>query len=131
MFPTIEMLMSKKIHSIDAHLTVREAAEAMTRNAIGSLLVSQEGVYIGIITEVDIIRKVVAKGEDPNHVSIKTVMSFPLITIDAGRPVVEANDLMEQKRVRHLGVTKNGKIIGMVSIRDFLRPLDMEQVIGF
>lgn len=127
MLPTIEKLMSTKIYSIGSEKNVRSAAEEMARNQIGSLLVTQEGNYTGIITEVDIIRKVVAKGIDPAATTIRTVMTSPLITIEADRSVLDANDLMEQKKIRHIGVTRNGKIIGMVSIRDFLHPLSVEQ----
>ncbi|MCG3113562.1 MAG: CBS domain-containing protein [Candidatus Manganitrophus sp. SB1] len=119
--------MSTKIHSIGSEKNVRSAAEEMARNQIGSLLVTQEGNYTGIITEVDIIRKVVAKGIDPAATTVRTVMTSPLITIEADRSVLDANDLMEQKKIRHIGVTRNGKIIGMVSIRDFLHPLSVEQ----
>ncbi len=127
MLPTIEKLMSTKIYSIGSEKNVRSAAEEMARNQIGSLLVTQEGNYTGIITEVDIIRKVVAKGIDPAATTVRTVMTSPLITIEADRSVLDANDLMEQKKIRHIGVTRNGKIIGMVSIRDFLHPLSVEQ----
>lgn len=127
MLPTIEKLMTTKIYSIGSEMNVRHAAEEMARNQIGSLLVTQEGNYIGIITEVDIIRKVVAKGIDPAATAVKTVMTSPLITIEADRSVLDANDLMEQKKIRHIGVTRNGKIIGMVSIRDFLHPLDVKE----
>ncbi|MDC4204130.1 MAG: CBS domain-containing protein [Candidatus Manganitrophus sp.] len=119
--------MSTKIYSIGSEKNVRSAAEEMARNQIGSLLVTQEGNYTGIITEVDIIRKVVAKGIDPAATTVRTVMTSPLITIEADRSVLDANDLMEQKKIRHIGVTRNGKIIGMVSIRDFLHPLSVEQ----
>ncbi len=127
MLPTIEKLMSTKIYSIGSEKNIRDAAEEMARNQIGSLLVTQEGNYTGIITEVDIIRKVVAKGIDPIATSVKTVMTSPLITIEADRSVLDANDLMEQKKIRHIGVTRNGKIIGIVSIRDFLHPLDVKE----
>jgi CBS domain-containing protein len=70
---------------------------------------------------------VVAKGIDPAATTVRTVMTSPLITIEADRSVLDANDLMEQKKIRHIGVTRNGKIIGMVSIRDFLHPLDVKE----
>ncbi|MBI3802846.1 MAG: CBS domain-containing protein [Nitrospirae bacterium] len=127
MLPTIEKLVSGKIHSIESEQSVRNAAEAMAANRIGSLLVAEDGTYIGIITEVDIIRKVVAKGLDPATMAVQKVMTSPLITIDADRSVLDANDIMERKKIRHLVVTRRGKVIGMVSVRDFLHPLDFEE----
>lgn len=127
MVPVIEKLMSKKIYSIAAEKSVLEGAKEMARKKIGSLLVTGEGKYIGIITEVDIIRGVVAQEIDPATVSVETVMTSPLITVEADLPVVDANDVMERMKVRHLGVTRDGKIIGVVSVRDFLHPLELEQ----
>lgn len=131
MLPTVGNLISGKIYSIGSEKNVREAAEEMTRKKIGSLLILHEGAYIGIVTEVDIIRKVVANGIDPAAISVNRVMTSPLITIEADRPVVDANDLMEQRKIRHLAVTRNGAIVGLVSVRDFLRPLYVEQPNGF
>jgi signal-transduction protein with cAMP-binding, CBS, and nucleotidyltransferase domain len=131
MFPTVEDLTSKKIYSIQPRKSVLEAAEEMALKEIGSLLVKYDESYIGIITEVDIIRKVVAKRRDPATLFVETVMTSPLITIEADRSVVEANDVMEQQKIRHLGVTKNGVVIGLVSVRDFLHPLNLKQAGGF
>lgn len=127
MIPSVEKLMSKGVCSIASERSVKEAAEKMTENKIGSLLVIRKGGYVGIITEVDIVRKVVAKGIDPSTLSVGKAMASPLITIEADQSVVDANDLMEQENVRHIGVTKKGKIIGVVSVRDFFHPLWMEQ----
>lgn len=127
MVPVVEELMSKKIYSIVAEKSVLEGAKEMARRKIGSLLVTRQGKYIGIITEVDILRKVVAKEIDPATVPVETVMTSPLITVEADLPIVDANDMMESKKVRHLGVTRDGKVVGIVSVRDFLHPLEMEQ----
>ncbi len=127
MIPTVERLMSKKIFSIPSERGVREAAEQMAGHAIGSLLVSRDGGFVGILTEVDIVRKVVAEGLDPNLIPVAQVMTSPLITIEADRSVIGANDLMERKKIRHLAVTQRGEIIGVISVRDFLHPLYLEQ----
>lgn len=131
MLPVAGNLISGKIYSIQSQRNIREAAEEMARREIGSLLVSEKGSYIGIITEVDMIRKVVAKGLDPAATSVEKVMTTPLITIEENRSVVDANDLMEKHKIRHLGVTRKGMIVGLVSVRDFLHPLPMEQASGF
>src|SRR5581483_1606028 len=110
MIPAVEKLMTRQICSIASERSVKEAAEEMAESDIGSLLVHEEREYIGIITEGDIVRKVVAKGMDPSTLSVVKAMTSPLATIEADRSIVDANDLMEQKKVRHLGVTKKGKI---------------------
>lgn len=123
MIPLVEEITSRKIYSISDEESVREGAKVMAEREIGLLLVTREGRYIGAITEVDIVRKVAAKGIDPAAVRVGAVMSSPLITIEADLSVVDAHDLMEMKKVRHLGVTRDGEMIGVVSVRDFLHPL--------
>lgn len=126
MIPEIGSLMSKEIFSIDGDRNVQEAAQDMLRLGIGSLLVKQEGEYVGIITELDIVRKVVAEGHIPAIVQVKAVMATPLISIEAQQSVIEANGLMEEKKLRHLVVRHYGDIVGVVSVRDFLHPIYVE-----
>lgn len=127
MIPEIGSLISEEIFSIDGKRNVQEAAEEMSRLGIGSLLVKQDEEYVGMITEVDIVRKVVAKRHAPVIVRVDEVMAAPLISIEAHQSVVEANGLMEEKRLRHLVVRRYGEIIGVVSVRDFLHPLYIEE----
>ncbi len=126
MIPLVEELMTEKIVSISPESTVSEGAVVMAQNKIGSLLVERDGEYIGIITEVDIVRKVIAKGIDPLSASVESVMSYPLVTIEESQSLLDANDLMEEKRVRHLCTTRKGKIVGVISVRDLIHPLYME-----
>lgn len=127
MIPKIEDLMSEGIYSIDSKKSVQEGAEKMAHHKTGSLLVTHEEEYIGIVTEVDITRKVVAKKRRPADVMIEEVMAAPLITVDAGQSIVEANDLMESRQLRHLPVRRDGKIVGIVSVRDLLHPIYLDE----
>jgi len=131
MTPLVERFMTTKINTIDAEQNIAEAAKEMANHRIGSLLVTREGAYVGIVAEADIVRKVIAKKLDPSGILVWQVMQFPLITIEADRSVMEANDLMEEKGVRHLAVTRGEEVIGVFSVRDLLRPLYMEEMAGF
>lgn len=131
MIPLVERFTTMKINAIDADENISEAAKGMAADAIGSLLVTREGAYVGIITETDIVRKVIAKQLDPSGILVWQVMHFPLITIEADKTVMEANDLMESEKIRHLAVTRGGEVIGIFSVRDLLRPLYMEEMAGF
>lgn len=131
MIPLVERFTTMKIHAIDADENISEAAKGMAAGAIGSLLVTREGAYVGIITETDIVRKVIAKQLDPAGILVWQVMQFPLITIEADRTVMEANDLMESKGIRHLAVTRGGEVVGVFSVRDLLRPIYIEEMAGF
>lgn len=127
MVPKVEELMSRKVYEIDGAKSVQKGAEEMARLGIGSLLVTHDGAYVGMITEVDIIRKVVAEKRRPTDVRINEVMTSPLITIKSDQSIIEGNGLMEAKNKRHLAVTQSGKVVGVVSVRDFLRPLYMKE----
>ncbi len=117
---TIGHLMNKNIQKIDHRVTVQEAASKMKEKRIGSLLVEKDEQYIGIITETDIVRKAVARGLDLKKETVGSLMSSPVITLDQQRSPRDAHDLMGESGVRHLGVTQNGKIVGVVSVRDIL-----------
>ncbi len=131
MIPLVERFMTMKIAAIGAEQNISEAAKEMATHEIGSLLVTREGTYVGIITETDMVRKVIAKQLDPAGILVWQVMHFPLITIEADKTVMEANDLMESEKIRHLAVTRGGEVIGIFSVRDLLRPLYMEEMAGF
>lgn len=103
--------------------TVYEAAKIMSKSNIGSLLIEEDNKVIGIITERDILKKIVAEGKNPQITLVKEIMSAPLITMDSEKSVEEANELMAEKRIRRLLVESNGKIIGIVTTRDILSNL--------
>ncbi len=120
---SVEKLMSDKIFSIDATKNIRQAANEMADKGTGSLLIAQGGEYVGIITEVDIVRKIVGKGINPATVTVTEVMSSPVLSVDVSQSLMEANDLMEQNKIRHVGVTRQGSIVGILSVRDLLHPV--------
>ena len=121
---SVKRVMAKNIVTVEKQATVSEVASLMTSKNVGCILVidKENNEYIGIITERDIVRKVVAKGVDANSYMVKGVMSSPLVTIESSKTIFEAGDLMDQKKVRHLGVTENGDLVGVVSIRDLINP---------
>jgi CBS domain-containing protein len=112
--------MNKDIQKIDHLAAVQEAALKMRAKKIGSLLVEKGGQYVGIITETDIVRKAVALALDLKKETVGSMMSSPVITLDQQRTPRDAHDLMGEVGVRHLGITQNGKIVGVVSVRDIL-----------
>ncbi len=123
---TVKKIMSKDIQKVDGEITVKEAAKVMKTKKIGCLLVEKDKVIIGIVTETDIVRRLIAEGKDPESTQVKIIMSSPLITIDAGKSIINANDMMDKNNIRHLAVKEDNIIIGVVSSRDMMRPLYME-----
>ena len=119
----VKLVMRKEILSINVKTPVWKAAKLMEDRNVGSLLIKRGGSNVGILTETDIVQKVVAAGLDPATTQVGDVMSTPLITIEAKESVVDADELMERQHIRHLVVTERGKVVGVASVRDLLFPL--------
>jgi CBS domain-containing protein len=99
----------------EADDTVSRAAKAMQKEGSTEALVVKDGVPIGIITERDILYDVVATGTDPTKVRVSDIMSSPVQTVDEGSKVGEAISKMSKLGLRRLGVTRNGKLVGLVT----------------
>lgn len=112
--------MSTSVLSIEADTLAQDAAQTMESKHVGSLLVKEGEKYVGIITETDLTRKMLAKGLNRETTKVREIMTTPLLTIDCHEPLVEANQLMAKKKIRHLGVTENDKVVGLISVRDLV-----------
>lgn len=120
----VEQIMQKEPLIIRSEESVKTVAEKMLQYHVGGLLVEDgEGVVQGIVTETDIVRKVTAKDISPAVIQVEQVMSTPVISIDRTQPITKADELMDRHHTRHLGVTENGRIIGILSVRDLLHPI--------
>ncbi|MBW2981222.1 CBS domain-containing protein [Candidatus Woesearchaeota archaeon] len=106
------------VSMLPVEYTVADAAKTMDKKNVGSMPIEEGGKVIGLISERDILKRVVAQGKDPKDTPIREVMSSPLITISPDKSIEEANELMIEKKIRRLPVEENGKLIGMVTIRD-------------
>lgn len=121
MLRPLAIMMSRDIRSIEPDATLAEAAKLLRDSGVGALLVSGPGEYIGVISETDLVRKAMASGLDPAKEHVRNVMSSPVISIEIERSAHDASDLMAEKGIRHLAVTQDGQVVGIVSVRDLLR----------
>jgi len=112
--------MSSPILSVDAESSVQEAANYMTANGVGSVLISELGEMVGMVTETDLTRKVLGKGMDAEATIVSSIMSAPILSLDRYLPVEEANRFMHKNKIRHLAVTEEDKIVGMLSVKDLV-----------
>lgn len=118
-----------RVTLVDGDKSVAETAKIMMRTAttvtreIGSVLVAKNNEPIGILTERDILKKVVATGLDPAVTKISQVMSAPLITVPVDMSVGEASRIMIEKGIRRLPVTEGNKIVGIITTRDITREM--------
>lgn len=118
---TVEEYMSHDVRSIHRASTIKEAGRLLQKYKVGSLLVDDGSRYIGIVTDSDLSRKAVAKGLDPNTTPVMACMSKPVVSIEESESLDEAMTLMKQEKIRHLAVTADRSIIGVLSISDLLR----------
>lgn len=114
------MVPAEKFVKVDRDVNVRTAAEIMRENGIGSVFVTREGSIIGILTDTDLVRRLVAVGSDPNQTTVEQIMSAPILMIEENKTLLDANDLMAREHIRHLGISKDGKLVGMISVRDLV-----------
>ena len=116
---TVRSIANPKLVSLNGQESVKDAADLMAKHDIGSVLVTQSGKYVGIVTERDLVRKVTQKALDPTSVSLKDIMSEPLITIDANAGLGEATALMASRKIRRLlAVDDDGNFLGIFTQRD-------------
>lgn len=117
---TIAQIMTKRPKSVGLKTSISSAAKTMRQARVGSLLIKKGKQLVGIVTDTDIVRRAVASGKPLGKVTVEKIMTAPICTIEMGESVDEAQNMMAELGVRHLGVTKNGEITGVISLRDVL-----------
>jgi len=120
--PTVKDLMTKNVVTIDADKTVVEAAVLMSENDIGDLVVVEKNTPVGIVTERDFVRRVLAERKSVNT-KVSEVMTTPLKVIDPDAPIKEAARRMVNRKIRRLPVIKDNKLVGILTAADFAKHL--------
>src|SRR6187549_1031123 len=121
---TVQDFMHRYLEVVPQDTTAAATAERMGVRRIGCLLVESDDPKrgpCGILTETDLVRKVLAQGLDPTVTTVDRVMVTPILTIAADRSMLDASQLMESNHVRHLCVVEAGEIVGIMSVRDLVR----------
>jgi CBS domain-containing protein len=118
---TVGDAMTKGVICVDVDDSVKLAAEVMKKNDISGILVTKKGEGIGVITESDIIKKIVAQGKAPESTAVADVMSSPPITISPKALIDDAARLMRDKDIRRLIVKENEQIVGILSEFDIVK----------
>lgn len=108
--------MSKEVPTVDEHTLIPEAAQAISEP--GFLIVLRKGKPIGIVTEYDFVKKVLAPEVDPKHISVGEIMSSPIVSIDPDEDLFKAPEVMQEKNIRRLPVIKDGIIYGVITVQN-------------
>ena len=125
----VKDIMVKNPLTIYAERSVREAALAMERSAVGCVLVTMDDRgqrVVGILTERDLVRRVLTKEGDIAGTSVKSIMSSPLIVIDSDATIEEAARIMERNGVRRLPVVDQTGLVGVLTVDDLAKALAKE-----
>ena len=114
------MVPSEKFITVERDTDVQTAARIMRDRRISSLFVTNGKEIVGILTDTDMVRRVVAAGVDTLTTTAEKIMSAPILTIEEDKTLLDVSDVMANTHIRHLGVTQGGKLVGMISVRDIL-----------
>jgi len=113
-------VMTPAVKTVKVTDSVMEAVRKMNKFKIGSVIVMDGERPVGIVTERDILERVVEQGLDPNLMEVKSIMSTPLITVEPEVDMEDAARLMTKKRIKKLAVVKEGRLIGVVTSMDIV-----------
>jgi len=112
--------MSKDVRVVRPDTTVKEVVATMNKFNIGSIIVTQADRPVGIITERDILRRLVEQCLAPETLTARQIMTSPVTTINENTTIEEAAKLMAKKRIKRLPVTNNNKLVGIVTFTDIV-----------
>jgi len=117
----VKDVMSSPVITIDENAPANRVAELMDKHGLGCIIVtSKEGKPLGIITERDLVRRVLAKNIKPNSFNAKEVMTSPLITVEPDEKISEVARRMSRLNIRRLAVMYKGQLVGVLSSKDVL-----------
>ena len=126
----VQHLLDKKggdVITIDSDASVFDAIKLMADRAVGSLLVMDGESLIGIVTERDYARKVILKGRSSDETPVGDIMTKKVITSQPQQSVNECMALMTKRRMRHLPIVVNDKVVGIISISDLVEAIISDQ----
>jgi CBS domain-containing protein len=127
---TVEQLLQVKgtdIWSVEPLTTAYKALQVMAEKNVGALLVMEKEKLVGIFSERDYARKVILKEKSSKNTSVGELMTREVIYIDANSTMEESMALMTTKRIRHLPVLKNNRLMGIVTLGDVVRQIISDQ----
>jgi CBS domain-containing protein len=117
----VEEIMTKSPRTGNPEMTVKDAAVLMRDEKVGSLIIVENDIPIGIVTERDFVNKIVSENRSPSKTKVKEIMTSPLITTTAKESLSDATKRMSTMHVRRLPVVKGDKLVGVLTENDVLR----------
>lgn len=133
---TVSEILEKKgrfVATVGKEATVLDAAREMNARRVGALVVTEQEKVLGIVSERDVLIRIVAAQRDPAQTRVEEVMTTPVVCCQPATPLDECRSLMTVKRIRHLPIVEEGQIVGIVTIGDLMAQevVDSKAVIGY
>ena len=117
----VKDVMVREVIKIEGNVTIKEAARLMNKHEIGCLIAVEKGKISGILTERDLLNRVVAEAKDASKLRVRDVMTSPLIIVEPTMDLDEAVRLMFQMKIKKLPVIENKRLVGLLSLTDIAR----------
>jgi len=117
----VEDIMIEEVITVEADATVMKAVKLMNKHEIGCLIVTKSRKPIGIVTERDLLKRVLAESKDAEKIKVWEVMSAPLMFVDRHLDVEDAVKFMLKMKIKKLPIVKGGKLQGLVTLTDLVR----------
>jgi CBS domain-containing protein len=118
---SIKEVMTRDVRACEPNATVAEAAKVMAREDVGPVPIVEDGRLVGLVTDRDIVVRVVAEGRDPNATTVKEIASTELVTVSPDDDLDEALNLLARRQVRRLPVVEGDRLVGIVAQADVAR----------
>ncbi len=118
---TIKEVMDSRFPAVSGELSCLEGVHKMVQDRQGYLLLVEDGRPIGIVTEWDLVERILARGADPAAVPLRSIASQPVLSCDQGTATSEVIDQMVEKGIRRMVITSQGRVVGVVGSKDVLR----------
>ncbi|PIN68907.1 hypothetical protein COV93_07585 [Candidatus Woesearchaeota archaeon CG11_big_fil_rev_8_21_14_0_20_43_8] len=113
-------IMTRSVETFKINASLYKAIEKMGRKGISCVLITDDGRPVGVLTERDVIRKVILKNLDPHSSSVNDVMSTPVLSIGPDTDIINAGNIMRKNKIRRLAIVDNEKLIGLITETDVL-----------
>src|SRR5262252_3374899 len=115
-----DIVHQRELFSVEERQNVTEVARKMAELHVGAILVLDGGELRGVFSERDLMKRVVLEGRNPDRTRVSEVMSVDLVTIDDQASLEEAMEAMHSHNCRHLPVTREGRVVSFLSMRDLM-----------
>ena len=114
-------IMVRNVITTTKDSTLEEAVSLMNEHEIGCLIVTENKKAVGILTERDLLKRILAKSENIKRIKVRDVMSEPLVSVEPGLQIGDVSKLMFEKNIKKMPIIKKGELLGLVTMTDILR----------